>query len=737
MSGADQRRAAAADDESGAVGSRRAEDRLNDPNFSHAMSAEEIRAHLAAIVDSSDDAIVSKTLEGIITSWNRGAERIFGYTAAEAVGQHICLIVPEERRAEENVVMARLRRGERIDHFETERQTRDGRRLNVSLTVSAIRDAEGRIVGASKVARDITDRKRAEERLRSAEQGARFLAVGGAALATLADYRETLQKVARLAVPFFADWCAVDVLDEEGEVERVALVHADPTKLELARAMQSRWPFDRPHGVAKVLRTGEAELIQEIHDSMLLEVAQDDDQLGVLRKLRLRSYLCVPLRARKTTIGAVTFVTAESGRRYEDSDLRLAEDLAYRASIAIENAQLYQALQEADRRKDEFLATLSHELRSPLNAIVGWAHVLRDGAVDRETVRKAAETIHRNAQAQAQLVSDILDVSRIVAGKLRLDMRPVDLVDVIQAALETVRPAAEVRGVRLETVLDPGAGPVTADPDRLQQVVWNLLSNAIKFVPGTVGHVQIRLEGDSSIARLTVEDNGPGIHRDFLPYVFERFRQADASSTRRHGGLGLGLAIVRHLVELHGGTARAANREDQSGAIFTVELPRRSASPRAYLPAVERPPRAEEALWLESAPSLAGLRVLVVDDDTDAREVLRTVLERCRARVAIAASAREALLALREEKPHVILADIEMPEQNGYDLIRQVRALAPELGGLTPAAALTAYAGAQDRVNALRAGFQIHLAKPIQPAELAAVVASLARSPSRSPSSRD
>jgi signal transduction histidine kinase/ActR/RegA family two-component response regulator len=384
--------------------------------------------------------------------------------------------------------------------------------------------------------------------------------------------------------------------------------------------------------------------------------------------------------------------------------------------------------ERADRLKDEFLATLAHELRSPLNAIVGWLHLLRDGPADAETARKAVETIHRNAQAQSQLISDILDVSRISSGKMRLEIRPVDPRRVIEAALETVTPTAEARGVRLEPVLDPKAGPVSGDPDRLQQVVWNLLSNAIKFAPAKRGHVHVRLQAVDSQVRLTVEDNGPGIEPDFLPHVFERFRQADSSSTRRHHGLGLGLAIVRHLVELHGGMVRAENREGRSGAVFTIDLPLLSVvADDLRPPAAERHPRADRTVWLDAAPSLAGLHILVVDDESDSRDVLVTVLEHCGARVRAAGSAREGLAALLAERPDVLVADIEMPEMNGYDLMRLVRALAPEQGGLTPAAALTAYASTSDRMRALDAGFQIHIPKPVQPAELATVVASLAR----------
>ena len=380
-----------------------------------------------------------------------------------------------------------------------------------------------------------------------------------------------------------------------------------------------------------------------------------------------------------------------------------------------------QEAEQVNRVKDEFLATLSHELRTPLNAIVGWTHVLKAGGLDTPSTARAIETIGRNANLQAQLISDILDVSRIIAGKLRLDLHAVDLTDVVGEALETVKPAVTAKGIRLESVLDAGAGTVTGDPNRLQQVAWNLLSNAIKFTPRD-GRVQVRLETGSSGVTLTVEDNGPGIDPAFLPHVFERFRQADGSSTRPHGGLGLGLAIVRHLVELHGGTVEATNRADGPGAVFQVTLPRRAVSPA---PARVSATAADDPAWMDKAPSLAGTSVLVVDDDGDTRALIQYVLERCGARVRTAASAPEGLGVLQEWRPDLLLADVEMPIEDGYSLIAKVRALPPEAGGATPAAALTGYGAAQDRIRALQAGFQFHIAKPVQPAELATVVATL------------
>jgi signal transduction histidine kinase/CheY-like chemotaxis protein len=407
----------------------------------------------------------------------------------------------------------------------------------------------------------------------------------------------------------------------------------------------------------------------------------------------------------------------ELTRTHRELERRIAESTA-----------LFRKAEEANRAKDEFLATLSHELRTPLNAILGWAHLLRSG-LDPTTADRALETISRNAVQQGQLIADILDMQRIVAGKLRLSLRTVDVAEVVLAAVETVRPAARAKAIEIATALEPGAEEVLADPDRLQQVFWNLLSNAVKFAPRE-GCVRIALAADSGQVVVSVEDNGAGMHPEFIPYAFERFRQADSSSTRRHGGLGLGLAIARHLTELHGGTVEAANRQDGNGAIFTVRLPRLLPAFPAAVPGVViggRHARPEDDLPLSGAPDLHGISVLVVDDEADARELAAAILTRCGATVTTVASALEGLDRLRRERPDVLLSDLEMPDQDGYALIVKVRALAPEQGGQTPAAALTAYAGAETRLRALAAGFDIHVPKPAQPAELAAVVASLAR----------
>jgi signal transduction histidine kinase/ActR/RegA family two-component response regulator len=426
------------------------------------------------------------------------------------------------------------------------------------------------------------------------------------------------------------------------------------------------------------------------------------------------SVLRIPLSLAGALRGELVFGGSPGPRTAGEPERLLAEELERRITTALEQARLYHEAQESNRVKDEFLATLSHELRTPLNAIVGWSHVLQQGPPDEATVRRAADIIARNAQAQVQLISDLLDVSRIVAGKLRLNPGLVDLGNVVEAALDAIRPTAEARQLHVRTRLERASARLWGDADRLQQVAWNLLTNAVKFTPRG-GLVDVVLERRGSDLLLSVRDDGPGIEPGFLPYVFDRFRQADASTTRPHGGLGLGMAIVRHLVEAHGGEVTAANREDARGALFTVRLP---ASVRADA-AVPPPPAC-------TAVTLRGIRVLVVDDEEDSREIMMTVLSREGAEVLTATCAAEALDLVRSEHPDVLISDIQMAGEDGYSLLRRLRALPADQGGLTPAAALSAYAGLEHRSAALLAGFQTHLAKPVLPTDVISVVAGLA-----------
>jgi PAS domain S-box-containing protein len=435
----------------------------------------------------------------------------------------------------------------------------------------------------------------------------------------------------------------------------------------------------------------------------------------------MRGWLAVPLRGRDgRNLGLIQLSDKYEGEFTEDDEAIIVQ-LAQMASVAVENAQLYSAAQEANRMKDEFLAIVSHELRSPLNAMLGWAQLLRNRKFNEATKVRALETIERNAKSQLQLIEDLLDVSRIIRGQLRLTVRPVELIPVISAALDTVRAAAEAKAIQLEIELDPLAGLVSGDPDRLQQVVWNLLSNAVKFTPRG-GRVQIRLSRVDSCVEIAVSDTGIGISADFLPYVFERFRQADSTSTRSYSGLGLGLAIVRHLVELQGGTVHATSEGEGQGATFTVKLPLMAVSLQSSSAAA---PKAEGGTLLENSLMLKGLRVLVVDDEADARELLTTVLEEYGASVTKVASVGEALEALERLSLDVLVSDIGMPGEDGYELICKVRTLSVR-GGQIPAVALTAYARDEERTRSLAAGFQVHMSKPVEPAQLATVIANLA-----------
>jgi PAS domain S-box-containing protein len=388
----------------------------------------------------------------------------------------------------------------------------------------------------------------------------------------------------------------------------------------------------------------------------------------------------------------------------------------------------------ANRTKDEFLATVSHELRTPLNAIAGWVQVLRRRNVDADTLTHGLQTIERNVKMQTKIIEDILDVSRIITGKLRLDIAPVNLAPVIESALDAVRLAADAKGIQLQSALDPGAGFVSGDNNRLQQIVWNLVSNAIKFTPKG-GTVNVRLARVESQAEIRVSDTGKGISTEFLPFVFERFRQADSTSTRQHSGLGLGLAIVRHLVEMHGGAVEATSGGDGQGATFTVRIPTLAVSGIEDLPlqsASPAPSDNAEHLFasvtdaaLKEIPRLNGIRVLVVDDDADAREMLEIMLVQFGADLKVSVSAKEALKALDHWKPDVLVSDIEMPGEDGYFLIKQVRALPPERGGKVPAVALTGYSRQEDRLRLLAAGYQEHLSKPVEMVQLAEAIRSL------------
>ncbi len=451
-----------------------------------------------------------------------------------------------------------------------------------------------------------------------------------------------------------------------------------------------------------------------------------------------RALVALPLIVKGRTIGAIG-LSFPAVQTFTEDDRAFMLALAQQCAQALERARLYETEQRlraeaeaANRLKDEFLATVSHELRTPLTAIVGWSNMLRANVLDEESKARAVEIIERNAKAQTQIVEDLLDVSRIITGKLTLDTRAAELASVVEAALESVRPAAAKKGLTIRSEVEPGVGAVWGDPARLEQVMWNLLANAVKFTPAG-GEVSVRLSRAGRRVRVAVADTGQGIAPEFLPFVFHRFRQADGSTTRAHGGLGLGLAIVRQLVEMHGGTVNAESAGAGRGATFTVELPVMAAGPvgsgtcrRTRPPPATPADDGASAAALDPATTLADLRVLLVDDEPDARLLLTTVLEQRGAHVLAVASAPQALAALAAFRPDIIVSDIGMPGEDGYSLLRKVRSLAPADGGRVPAVALTAYAREEDRMRALRAGYQVHVAKPVNPAEFVAVVGALA-----------
>jgi len=473
---------------------------------------------------------------------------------------------------------------------------------------------------------------------------------------------------------------------------------------------QSRQPVENP-----ALRTLGAGAIVGLANHTLL-IAKD----GVERPI---DDTAAPIRNEQGEVVGVVLV-------FRDISERKRMELERERLLATAQAAQKEA-EQANRLKDEFLATASHELRTPLTAVVGWSRMLRTGKLDAENSARALESIERNATLQTKLIDDLLDVSRIITGKLTLDRRPIEIAHVVSDAVNTIRPAADAKHITIETSFDTEAGPVLGDVNRLQQVVWNLLSNAVKFTPKD-GRIEVALQRVNSEVEVSVGDSGEGISSEFLPYVFDRFSQGDGKTTRSHSGLGLGLAIVRQLVELHGGTVKAHSDGPGLGATFKLRLPILSINrvPGSKTAASDLTPvraRVTDGLSIECSPRLDGVRVLVVDDDSDTRQMLKAVLSECQAEVITAASAAEAIKEIEQRKPDVLVSDLGMPEQDGYELIKQVRETeSADHTARIPALALTAYAKAEDRVRALAGGYQVHLAKPVEPAEFVLVVANLA-----------
>jgi PAS domain S-box-containing protein len=687
---------------------------------------------LATTLRSIGDGVITTDASGRVTMMNPVAESITGVSIHDARGKKlddVLKLVNEKTREPIPSPVARVLREGLVVGLaaDTVLVRPDGEEIPIADSGAPIREEDGTVHGVVLVFRDASAEKLAAVRHE-------LMVEATATLASSLDYRKTLHRLAELAVPRLADWCIVHERDATGVAQQVAVTHVDPSKMELARDYARRMPIDMAakRGAAAVMRTGRSELYPSLPQSLIDEIVKDQARRDMIRDLKLRSCLIVPLTAGASVVGAITLVYAESGRSYHTDDLAFAEELGRRAGIAIENARLYGAEQRAreaadasNRAKDEFLAAVSHELRTPLTAILGWAKLINDPRMEDSQRTRAAQTIERNAVAMTQLIEDLLDVSRIVSGKMRIETKRLGLAPIISAALDSVKPAVDAKQTQLACTLDERAGEVLGDPGRLQQVVWNMVSNAVKFTPRG-GQVRVVLRDRGDVVEISVSDDGRGIDPRFLPYVFEPFRQADGGISRITGGLGLGLAITRHLVELHGGTIEASSEGLAKGATFTVTLPTVAAARKVAPPSVDmrKPDKRKPD---SSTQQLDGLRVLMVDDEPDARDLVRAVLEHSGSIVRTASSVRTALAALHDEVPDVLISDIGMPGESGYDLIRQVRALSPAEGGNVPAAALTAYARAEDRRKVLGAGFMMHVPKPVDPAELIAVVAALAR----------
>jgi len=668
---------------------------------------ERARTELATTLESIGDAVIVTNAQGAVTFMNPVAERLTLSKLDDARGKPLHDVFPivneETRRPVTNPVDRVLREGVTVgmaNHTVLVRS--DGSDLPVADSAAPIRDAKGEIYGVVMVFRDVSDEKRIADR-RS------FLLRAGEVLMASVDHHDALQAVARLAVPRFADMCLVSLSESRGR-STVAVAHVDPLKEPATHALAT----------IALVRNERPELRRDVDEAFLDAIATGPEHRHYLAELELRSLVIVPLQGRERILGTIVFGYDDSNRRYQEADLHFVEDLARRAGLLIERRQLeheradlLERAESANRAKDEFLATLSHELRNPLTTIVGWAKMLVRSDMP-EKYKTQVRAIERNATAQSRLIEDMLDLSRIMSGKLRLEITQTNVKQVISDAIESQRRAASAKRVEITTELDEGLDTF-ADPIRLQQIVTNLVSNAVKFTPegGKVDVVGTHRGGTIAII---VTDSGEGIDPKRLGAIFEPFKQEDASTTRRHGGLGLGLAIVRALVLAHGGTVHATSEGKGRGASFVVELPLRSPA----TPPPSEPP-------VEMAPSLTDVRVVVVDDEPDLVDLISAMLESAGADVEGAPNADVAVAMVRSLKPHVIVSDIGMPKVDGYELLRRVRALPPNEGGETPAIALTAYAHSDDAERARASGFQRHIAKPVDPVALVKAVDELTR----------
>jgi PAS domain S-box-containing protein len=690
----------------------------------------ELRRSQQDLTDFFENAPIGLNLigpDGRILRANHAQLDLLGYTREEYVEHQILEFHADPEGCAG--LLDRLRNGETIIGDEVKLRAKDGSIRDARIDANVMSE-DGRFVHIRWFTRDITARKRAEEESKAhlaREQAARAQAEESAALV------RRLQMIIDISLMHLP----LDELLSEMLGRTRDLLRADGAAVLLLTDDRERLTVCATTGVDNANAPelcSETSVAARVATTRSPVVVDDLSSAGDLQGhllSKIRSLVSAPLMVEGDVLGVIQVFTFEV-RPFSDNDLRLLQLVADRVALAVEQARLYETEQSArkqaeaaSRMKDEFLATVSHELRSPLNAILGWVKLLREGKLEADSAEHALETVERSARAQSSIINDLLDVSRIITGKIRLNVQRIDPARLIESAIESVRPAAEAKEIQLDIVLDPNTGPIACDPDRLRQLVWNLVSNAIKFTPNE-GRVKVELGRSDRDIELRVSDNGAGIDNTFLPYVFDRFRQADGSSTRRHGGLGLGLAIVRHLVELHGGTVEVESEGVGLGSTFTVKLPRVTSSLSSdldflHIVSQSMPP-------LEQAPSLEGVRILIVDDDADARDLLRALLVQSHAEIKTAESTAKALEVLGhwdEWQPDVLVSDIEMPDSDGINLIRQVRSLETERGGRLPAVAVTAYARIEDRTRILAAGFQMHVSKPVETAELVTAVAAL------------
>lgn len=653
------------------------------------LSEEEYRL----LWETSTDAVVILDHESTIRYANPAVVDVFGYRPEEMIGEKISLVQPERLREPHRKGLARyLATGEKKFNWRATEAAglhRLGHEFPIEIAFSHLSHEKGDFFAA--FIRDVSNRKQAEEALRVGRVRMDLVLEGAdVGLWNCPLPLGQLEWDARVKRHFW--------LDPDAEVTLDVF-------------------FERMHPDDRERVRGEIEAAVSGGNSYETEYRTVSPDTGAEKWIRAIGRVFCDDAGNQIGFDGITIEITSRKNAEVEREALLASERAARTEA-----------ERVSRTKDEFLATLSHELRTPLNAIVGWSQLLgSDGKSSPEDLAEGLTVIERNARVQAQLIEDLLDMSRIISGKVRLNVQPVDLSDVIDAAVASVAPAAAAKGIRIQKVVEPLAGPVMGDPARLQQIVWNLLSNAIKFTPKE-GRVQVVLKLVNSHLEIVVSDTGTGIKPEFLPHVFERFRQADATTTRRYGGLGLGLAIVKHLSEMHGGDVRAASPGENQGATFSVHLPLAIAHQhQAHSPESREHPRTSRGHPTECPPALDGAQILVVDDERDSRALVKRILEECDAIVTVASSAEEGLAALRLQKTDIIVSDIGMPGTDGYQFIRAVRKLGEEEGGKAPAIALTAFARSEDRQRAMLAGFDMHIAKPVEPAELIAVVARLSR----------